>query len=71
MFVEEYIKELFEEYLLKIHCCGEENKINDAKIISELIILKYGGTDMTDVLTEVLKLIHERNHYLAETITIN
>lgn len=67
----EYVKELFEEYLLKIHHCGEQDKINDAKIISELIFIKYGGEDMIDVLTEVLKMIHKKNHFISKTISID
>lgn len=65
-----YIKRLFEDFESQICNCGKLGKKRDAEIIAQLIFTKYGGEDMTDVLTEVLKILNNKNHFLPKKISI-
>lgn len=66
-----YLEKLFDKYKLQLHNYSNESKNDDAKFIAEIIFAKYGGEDMIEILIQVFKLIHKRNHFLTKNITID
>lgn len=62
---------IYYKYLLNIFNLSEESIKIDGKILSEFIFLKYGGENMADVLSEILKELHKKNHFLPTNISIN
>lgn len=63
-------KIIFNEYLTNIEICSEQGIEKDGMILAKLIVLKYGGEDMVEVLKQIYKKIYEKNHFITTSIDI-
>lgn len=68
---EDKVKHLFSDFMANLEKCNDQGIKKDGEILANLIILKYGGEDMLNVLKITYQNIYIRNHFLPHNISID